>query len=138
MKPTKQKFFTELSKKRTSKINFSLNEDANKIIDELHNFSLTIGELSTKNNEAMDEYTRVKQKFADLVSEGENALTEYYSLKDAAGRVLLNAEEKISELGISPSDIPYYEELKNNINDTKEDEDALVFWVNNWETFARD
>jgi hypothetical protein len=136
MKTTKEKIFAELSKQRPSKINLSLSDNANKMMDDLYEFRVKVGELFQDQNTVYDEAERVNQMWRNLAERGEGILTEYYSLKDAAGRVLLDAEEKISELGISPSDIPYYEELKNNINDTEEDEDGLVNGLRDWQDLS--
>ena len=133
MKPTTKKFFAELNKKRPSKINLALNEDANKMMDDLYDFRVKVGELFQEQNTAFDEAERVAQMWKNLAERGEGILAEYYSLQDAAGRVLLDAKEKAEDLGITPLDIPYYLELLNNINDTKEDEDGLVNAVRDWQ-----
>tara|TARA_R110002051_G_C8315761_1_gene434007 strand:+ start:34 stop:450 length:417 start_codon:yes stop_codon:yes gene_type:complete len=136
MKPTAQKFFAELSKKRPSKINLALNLDALNIIDELYDFRVKVGEFSSRNNEAMDEDARVRQMWSDLSNDGESAMSEYNSIISRANSFKEEVENTASEIGIAVSDIPYYQELQNNLNDTKEDEEALVFWVENWKNLS--
>ena len=137
MKPTTKKFFAELNKKRPSKINLALNLDALNIIDELYDFRVKVGEFSSRNNEAMDEDARVRQMWSDLSNDGESAISEYNSIISRANSFKEEVENTASELGIAVSDIPYYSELENNLNDTKEDEDALVFWVENWKNLSQ-
>ena len=133
MKPTTKKFFVELNKKRSNKVNLSLNEDANKIMDNLHNFRVTVGELFQEGNELHKEEERVAQMWRNLAEEGERILREYRSTYEDGESIMDEAREKAADLGITPNDIPYYQELLNSINDTKEDEDGLVDGIRNWQ-----
>lgn len=132
----KHKFFKEVNKFKTHKLDLSLNEDANQILDNLYEFRQKMSSLSDKNNEAMDEYTKAQDLFRDMLSEGENMMNEYNNTKNEAQNLLSNIESQVSDLGLDVESIPYYRDLKNNLNDVKEDEEALSFWLNNWTKFT--
>ena len=137
MKPTTQKFFAELNKKRPTKINLALTDDASQIMDELYNFRLQVSELSSRNNQVMEEYESVLQKFSDLSSEGESWINDYNSILSRADSFKDEVENVANDLGLNTSYIPYFSELQNNLNDTKEDEEAVVFWVENWKNLSQ-
>tara|TARA_R110000744_G_scaffold73447_3_gene146996 strand:- start:1164 stop:1577 length:414 start_codon:yes stop_codon:yes gene_type:complete len=133
MKPTKQKFFAELNKRRPSKINLSLNEDASAIMDELYNFRVKVSEIFQQQNIVFDEEDRVNQMWRDLAERGEENLSEYYGVVSRAESFNQEIEAVASDLGINVNDIPYYSELQNNLNDTKEDEDGIVNGLRTWQ-----
>tara|TARA_R100001463_G_scaffold131537_1_gene191630 strand:- start:1399 stop:1809 length:411 start_codon:yes stop_codon:yes gene_type:complete len=134
----KKNFFKEVNKFKGKKVELALNLEARDIMDGLYEFRQKISDLSSRNNEVMDEYSRVKQMFSDLANDGENALTDYNSLISRADSFKEEVSKTADDLGIGIENIPYYEELQNNISDTKEDEEAVIFWINNWGNLSND
>ena len=132
----KHKFFKEVSKFKTHKLDLSLNDEAKEILDNFYEFRQKMMSLSDKNNEAIEEYTKAQDLFRDMLSEGENMMNEYNNTKNEAQNLLSNIESQVSDLGIDVESIPYYREVRNNLNDVKEDEEALSFWLNNWTKFT--
>jgi len=129
----KEKFLAELSKQRPSKINLALNDDASQIMDELGVFRQDVGGVFQEANIANDAAAEVRGMYGELKEKGDEMLNRYYSIVTQAETFMQDVENMSSELGITVSDIPYYQELQNNLNDTKEDEDGLVNAVRNWE-----
>ena len=132
----KHKFFKEVSKFKTHKLDLSLNDEARQILDNLFEFRARIICLAEKNNEAMEQYTKAQDLFRDMLSEGEDMMGKYNNTKNEAQNLISNIESQVSDLGIDAETIPYYRNLINNLNDTKEDEEALSFWLNNWTNFT--
>ena len=129
----KEKFLAELSKQRPSKINLSLSDDASQIMDELGVFRQDVGGVFQEANIANDAAAEVRGMYGELKEKGDEMLNRYYSIVNQAETFMQDVENMSSELGITVSDIPYYQELQNNLNDTKEDEDGLVNAVRSWE-----
>ena len=129
----KEKFLAELSKQRPSKINLSLSDDASQIMDELGVFRQDVGGVFQEANIANDAAAEVRGMYGELKEKGDEMLNRYYSIVSQAETFMQDVENTASELGITVSDIPYYQELQNNLNDTKEDEDGLVNAVRRWE-----
>ena len=132
----KHKFFKEVSKFKTHKLYLSLNDEARQILDNLFEFRARMISLAEKNNEAMEQYTKAQDLFRDMLSEGEDMMGKYNNTKNEAQNLISNIESQVSDLGIDAETIPYYRNLINNLNDTKEDEEALSFWLNNWTNFT--
>jgi len=132
----KHKFFKEVSKFKTHKLDLSLNDEARQILDNLFEFRARMISLAEKNNEAMEQYTKAQDLFRDMLSEGEDMMGKYNNTKNEAQNLISNIESQVSDLGIDAETIPYYRNLINNLNDTKEDEEALSFWLNNWTNFT--
>jgi|TARA_R100000084_G_scaffold43304_1_gene17793 hypothetical protein len=132
----KHKFFKEVSKFKTHKLELSLNDEARQILDNLFEFRARMISLAEKNNEAMEQYTKAQDLFRDMLSEGEDMMGKYNNTKNEAQNLISNIESQVSDLGIDAETIPYYRNLINNLNDTKEDEEALSFWLNNWTNFT--
>jgi len=129
----KEKFLAELSKQRPSKINLSLSDDASQIMDELGVFRQDVGGVFQEANIANDAAAEVREMYGELKEKGDEMLNRYNSIVSQAETFMQDVENMSSELGITVSDIPYYQELQNNLNDTKEDEDGLVNAVRRWE-----
>ena len=129
----KEKFLAELKRQRPTKINLSLSDDASQIMDELGVFRQDVGGVFQEANIANDAAAEVREMYGELKEKGDEMLNRYYSIVNQAETFMQDVENMSSELGITVSDIPYYQELQNNLNDTKEDEDGLVNAVRSWE-----
>tara|TARA_R110002073_G_scaffold28407_1_gene90168 strand:- start:1280 stop:1717 length:438 start_codon:yes stop_codon:yes gene_type:complete len=140
MKPTKQNFFAELKKAKSKtnlkshKVHLAVNDDASQIMDELGVFRQDVGGVFQEANNVYDAAAEVRGMYGDLKKKGDEMLNRYYSLVSEADTLMITIEEQARELGIDVSAIPYYQELQNNLNDTKEDEDGLVNAVRDWES----
>ena len=75
-------------------------------------------------------------RIKSVCPEGESVMNEYNNIKNEAQNLLSNIESQVSDLGIDPESIPYYRGVRDNLNDVKEDEEALSFWLNNWTKFT--
>ena len=129
----KEKFLAELKRQRPTKINLSLSDDASQIMDELGVFRQDVGGVFQEANIANDAAAEVREMYGELKEKGDEMLNRYNSIVSQAETFMQDVENMSSELGITVSDIPYYQELQNNLNDTKEDEDGLVNAVRRWE-----
>ena len=65
MKPTTKKFFVELNKKRSNKVNLSLSDDASQLNASLDNIRVAVGELFEEENLSL--ITKDKKLAKDVV-----------------------------------------------------------------------
>tara|TARA_R110000751_G_C13398900_1_gene437425 strand:+ start:55 stop:465 length:411 start_codon:yes stop_codon:yes gene_type:complete len=128
----KENFLKEVARQRPSKINLALSDDASQLNASLDNIRVIVGEIFQEGNGIQKEEERVKETWGNLAEEGERILRELSNIISKAEDFTEEIETMVSELGINVNDIPYYQELQNNLTDTRNNEDSIVDGIRLW------